>query len=166
MMMRKPCSRRIATSSAVAPVAQGTPNSLQAARTRSRFSCTSGWLAWPRNPIDTDMSPGPDARSASPYIRSRGRGDAAVLNAFPSAKLTRPAVMFGPGDAFLTPLLTRLRHMPVFPMFGSGATRLQPAYVEDVAEAIVRVLRAPAAHQLYELDGPRVYNYQLLLRTI
>jgi hypothetical protein len=31
MMMRKPCSRRIATSSAVAPVAQGTPNSLQAA---------------------------------------------------------------------------------------------------------------------------------------
>src|SRR6202022_55633 len=23
---------------------------------RSRFSCTAGWLAWPRNPIDTDMS--------------------------------------------------------------------------------------------------------------
>src|ERR1700730_4630252 len=109
---------------------------------------------------------GADAGSASPYIRSRGRGEAAVLNAFPSAKLIRPAVMFGPGDAFLTPLLTRLRHMPVFPMFGSGATRLQPAYVEDVAEAIVRVLRAPAVHQLYELAGPRVYPYQLLLRTI
>ena len=73
---------------------------------------------------------GADAGSASPYIRSRGRGEAAVLDAFPSAKLIRPAVMFGPGDAFLTPLLTRLRHMPVFPMFGSGETRLQPAYVE------------------------------------
>ena len=43
MIIRKPCSRRIATSSAVAPVAQGTPNSLQAARTRSRFSCTA-WI--------------------------------------------------------------------------------------------------------------------------
>jgi len=51
-------------------------------------------------------------------------------------------------------------------MFGSGETRLQPAYVEDVAEAIVRVLRAPAVRQLYELAGPRVYTYQELLRTI
>ena len=96
---------------------------------------------------------GADARSPSPYIRSRGRGEAAVLDAFPSATLIRPAVMFGPGDAFLTPLLTMLRRMPVFPMFGSGETRLQPAYVEDVAEAIVRVLRAPAARQLYSWLG-------------
>src|ERR1700726_4057126 len=59
-----------------------------------------------------------------------------------------------------------LRHTPVFPMFGSGKTRLQPAYVEDVAEAIARVLRAPAVRQLYELAGPRVYTYQELLRTI
>ena len=59
-----------------------------------------------------------------------------------------------------------LRHMPVFPMFGSGETRLQPAYVEDVAEAIVRVLRAPTVRQLYELAGPSVYTYQELLRTI
>jgi uncharacterized protein YbjT (DUF2867 family) len=51
-------------------------------------------------------------------------------------------------------------------MFGSGETRLQPAYVEDVAEAIVRVLRAPAVRQRYELAGPRVYTYQELLRTI
>src|SRR6202007_880829 len=69
MMMRKPCSRPIATSSAVAPVAQGTLNSLQAARTRSRFSCTAGWLAWPRNPIDTDMSPGPAQMGAdAPHL--------------------------------------------------------------------------------------------------
>jgi uncharacterized protein YbjT (DUF2867 family) len=109
---------------------------------------------------------GADPRSASPYIRSRGQGEAAVLDAFPSATLIRPAVMFGPGDALLTPLLTMLRHMPVFPMFGRGETRLQPAYVEDVAEAIARVLRAPAAHRLYELAGPHVCTYQELLRTI
>jgi len=109
---------------------------------------------------------GADARSASAYIRSRGDGEAAVCDAFPSAKLIRPAVMFGPGDAFLTPLLAMLRRMPVFPMFGRGETRLQPVYVEDVAEAIVRILRKPAACQLYELAGPRVYTYEELLRTI
>jgi uncharacterized protein YbjT (DUF2867 family) len=53
-----------------------------------------------------------------------------VLDAFPAAKVIRPAVMFGPGDAFLTPLVAMLRHMPVFPLFGRGETRLQPAYVE------------------------------------
>ena len=74
--------------------------------------------------------------------------------------------MFGPGDAFLIPLLAMLRRTPVFPMFGSGATRLQPVYVEDVAEAIVRILQAPAASQLHELAGPRVYTYQELLRAI
>jgi uncharacterized protein YbjT (DUF2867 family) len=109
---------------------------------------------------------GANAGSASPYIRSRGEGEAAVLDAFPLAKLVRPAVMFGPGDAFLTPLLGMLRRLPVFPMFGSGATRLQPVYVEDVAEAVVRILRAPAASPLYELAGPRVYRYQELLKTI
>jgi NADH dehydrogenase len=109
---------------------------------------------------------GADAGSASAYIRSRGKGEAAILDAFPSAKLIRPAVMFGPGDAFLTPLLTMLRHMPVFPMFGRGETRLQPAYVEDVAAAIVRVLGAQASRQPYELAGPRVYTYHELLRTI
>ena len=65
---------------------------------------------------------GANAGSASPYIRSRGQGEAAVLDAFPSAKVIRPSVMFGPGDAFLMPLLTMLRHMPVFPMFGRGAS--------------------------------------------
>jgi uncharacterized protein YbjT (DUF2867 family) len=109
---------------------------------------------------------GANAGSASPYIRSRGEGEAAVLDAFPSAKLVRPTVMFGSGDGFLTPLLAMLRRLPVFPMFGSGKTRLQPVYVEDVAEAVVRILRTPAASQLYELAGPRVYTYQELLRTI
>ena len=108
---------------------------------------------------------GANARSGSPYIRSRGEGEAAVLDALPSAKLVRPAVMFGPGDAFLTPLLAMLRRLPVFPMFGSGVIRLQPVYVEDVAQAVVRILRAPAASQLYELAGPRVYTYQELLKT-
>lgn len=109
---------------------------------------------------------GSDAASASPYIRSRGEGEAVVLGEFPVARLIRPAVMFGAGDAFLTPLATMLRHLPVFPMFGRGTTRLQPAYVDDVAEAIARVLQAPAAGRAYELAGPQVYTYRTLLRTI
>jgi uncharacterized protein YbjT (DUF2867 family) len=109
---------------------------------------------------------GADSRSASPYIRNRGEGEAAVLGAFPSAILFRPAVMFGPGDGFLTPLLLILQRLPVFPMFGDGSTRIQPAYVEDVAEAGLRILQTQYPNQIYELAGPRIYTYQAMLRAL
>ena len=48
--------------------------------------------------------------------------------------------MFGPNDAFLTTILKLLRQLPIYPMFGRGRTRLQPAYVKDVAEAVARVI--------------------------
>jgi uncharacterized protein YbjT (DUF2867 family) len=108
---------------------------------------------------------GADARSISPYIRSRGRGEEAVRAAFASATIVRPAVMVGPDDGFLNPLLDLLR-LPAFALFGRGDTRLQPAYVEDVADAIVRSLRTAEARLTYELGGPRVYTYDALLRTI
>lgn len=109
---------------------------------------------------------GADARSASPYIRSRGEGEVAALHAFPSATIIRPAIMFGPGDALVTPLSKMLGRMPLFPMFGRGQTKLQPAHVEDVAEAIARVLQAAHSRAAFELAGPHVYTYESLLKTI
>src|SRR6267154_683737 len=57
----------------------------------------------------------------------------ALAGAYGDALFVRPAVMFGPDDAFLTTILKLLRQLPIYPMFGRGLTRLQPAYVEDVA---------------------------------
>jgi uncharacterized protein YbjT (DUF2867 family) len=110
---------------------------------------------------------GADAASPSPYIRSRGEGEAAVQAAFPGAVVIRPAVMFAPDDAFLTTILGLLRTLPAYPLFGDGRTRLQPVYVDDVAAAIAQVLRqAQRPYPVYELAGPRVYSYGELLRTI
>jgi nucleoside-diphosphate-sugar epimerase len=65
--------------------------------------------------------------------------------------------MFGPDDAFLNTLLKLLRRLPAYPMFGRGATRLQPAHVEDVAEAMVRALERDdtrgAAHRMRRAAG-------------
>ena len=53
--------------------------------------------------------------------------------------------------------------LPVLPLIGDGRTRLQPVYVEDVAEAIARMLVDPAtAGKTYELAGPRVYTLRNL----
>jgi uncharacterized protein YbjT (DUF2867 family) len=110
---------------------------------------------------------GADASSESPYIRSRGQGESAVRGAFPGAVVIRPAVMFGPDDAFVSVILELYRRFRACPMFGIGSTKLQPVDVEDVAEAIARILQpAHAAADTFECGGPRVYSYRELLRTI
>ena len=110
---------------------------------------------------------GADAASPSPYIRSRGEGEAAVQAAFSSVVTVRPAVMFAPDDGFLTTILRLLRVLPAYPIFGDGRTRLQPAYADDVAAAITQVLRqSKKPYPIYELAGPRVYSYEGLVRTI
>jgi uncharacterized protein YbjT (DUF2867 family) len=109
---------------------------------------------------------GADAASPSRYIRTRGEGELAVRAAFADALFVRPAVMFGPDDAFLTTILKLLRQLPIYPMFGRGRTRLQPAYVEDVAEAIARIVRAETPSTIFEFGGPRVYSYEQFLRAV
>jgi uncharacterized protein YbjT (DUF2867 family) len=110
---------------------------------------------------------GADAGSQSQYIRKRGEGELAVRAAFRDAIFIRPAVMFGPDDVFLTTMLELLRRLPIYPMFGRGLTRLQPAYVEDVAEAIGRVMqRAETPAMIFEFGGPRVYSYEKILREV
>jgi uncharacterized protein YbjT (DUF2867 family) len=110
---------------------------------------------------------GSDPSSSSSYIRARGQGELAVRDAFPDATLIRPAVMFGADDAFLRPIADLLRRLPVYPLFGQGETRLQPAFVEDVAEAVVVAMQQPdAGGRTFECAGPRIYTYAGLLRTI
>lgn len=110
---------------------------------------------------------GADPASPSLYIRKRGEGELAVRAAFADALIIRPAVMFGPDDAFLTTILSLLRRLPVYPMFGRGRTRLHPADVEDVAEAIARGLqRTDMRAVTFECGGPRIYSYEQLLRVV
>lgn len=106
---------------------------------------------------------GADPESPFPYIRSRGRGERAVQHAFPGATIVRPSAMFGPGDALFGTLAHLARMLPVLPLIGGGHTRLQPVYVDDVAEAIVHIITDPeSAGRTYELAGPTTYTVREL----
>jgi uncharacterized protein YbjT (DUF2867 family) len=57
--------------------------------------------------------------------------------------------------------------MPVLPLFGSGAVKLQPVYVGDFAEAVAKALATQATKgKTYELGGPRAYTYKALLQLL
>ena len=110
---------------------------------------------------------GANPESASPYIRARGRGELVVQQEFPGATIVRPGAMFGPGDALFGTLAEIVRLLPVVPLIGGGRTRLQPVYVEDVVEAIVRILAdRGTAGRTYELAGPGVYTLRKLVSFV
>jgi NADH dehydrogenase len=69
--------------------------------------------------------------------------------------------------AFFNQLTALARVMPILPLFGTGAVKLQPVYVGDVAEAVERALATEAASgRIYELGGPRTYTYKALLQLL
>jgi len=110
---------------------------------------------------------GADPRSTSAYARSKAAGEQAVRDAFPTATILRPSIVFGPEDDFFNRFAAMAMLSPVLPLIGGGETRFQPVYVGDVAEAAVRVLDDPAAAgRTYELGGPKVYTFRALLELM
>ncbi|MGH8509263.1 MAG: complex I NDUFA9 subunit family protein [Gammaproteobacteria bacterium] len=110
---------------------------------------------------------GADPSSESAYVRARAQGESKVREVFTAATILRPSVLFGPGDAFFTTLASITRLSPVVPLFGNGEVLLQPVFVGDVAEAVVKALSEPAARGLvYELGGPRIYSYRALVELL
>jgi NADH dehydrogenase len=100
---------------------------------------------------------GADSSSPSAYARTKGEGEAAVRAAMPSAIILRPSVVFGPEDQFFNRFATMARALPVLPLIGGGATRLQPVYVGDVAKTAARLLGGAGQEgATYELGGPAV----------
>jgi NADH dehydrogenase len=109
---------------------------------------------------------GADAASPSAYARSKAAGEAAVRAAFPAAAILRPSIVFGPEDQFFNRFAEMARMLPFIPVV-SGATRFQPVYVADVADAVVAAAtREEAAGRTFELGGPRVMTMREVHRFI
>ena len=104
------------------------------------------------------LKAGPDAPSY--YLRSKGEAEKLIRDQ--SAldwTIFQPSVMFGPGDSFLNRFAGLLAAIPlVFPLARPNA-RLQPLWVDDMVDALLRCLHGGASsRQTYELGGPQIYT--------
>lgn len=108
---------------------------------------------------------GADREAASAYGRSKGDGEAAVRAACPTAIILRPSIVFGREDQFINRFAGLIRMAPIIPVI-APATRIQPVYVGDVADAIVAALGHAAAGKTFELGGPQALTMAALLRWI
>lgn len=104
------------------------------------------------------MGTGPDAPSK--YHQAKYQAEQAVASFEQEHVILRPSVIFGPGDGFISMLVSMIQRAPVTPVIGDGRYRLQPIHIDDVTEAIVEsCAMREAAGQTVDLGGPEKLEY-------
>lgn len=106
-----------------------------------------------------------DVNGPSMYLRSKASGEAAVRDAGQGVALTimRTSVVFGRDDKFIN-LFAWMQKFAPFVLLGRPHAKLQPVWVEDVAQAFVNALDEPRTFgNAYDIAGPKVYTLQQLV---
>lgn len=99
-----------------------------------------------------------------PYARLKFISEQIVRNTDPQAIILRPSIIFGTEDRFFNALANLSRFLPIMPLFGGGQSKLQPVYVGDIAEFVVRALDGNVAPgESYDLGGPNVMTLKEVL---
>lgn len=90
------------------------------------------------------------------FIASKHRGDAALMRLDLDWVVLRPSVVVATAGSYGgTSLLRGLAALPVIPLPGAGAQRLQPIAVEDLCRAVLAALeQASPVRQCLQLGGP------------
>jgi uncharacterized protein YbjT (DUF2867 family) len=107
----------------------------------------------------------PSEDSRLPYFSGKARLERAVRESGLSYAILRPAVLFGKEDILINNIAWTLRHLPIFGVFGDGAYRLQPIYVDDLAALAVEQGQAQG-ERVIDAIGPETFSYRQLVSTI
>jgi uncharacterized protein YbjT (DUF2867 family) len=108
-----------------------------------------------------------ETRELAPYFRSKWEMEQAVKGSGLEHVIVRPSFIFGKGGGVLKTFLRVVRLSPFIPVFGAGDQRIQPIWVDDVAEYYAAAIdKAEAANRTFELGGPDVVTWEELYDRI
>jgi uncharacterized protein YbjT (DUF2867 family) len=99
------------------------------------------------------------------YFRGKAKLEEAVKASGLSYAILRPAVLFGREDILINNIAWFLRRFPAFGVFGDGSYRLQPIYVDDLAELAVGQ-GAREENVVVDAIGPETFTYRELVRAV
>jgi NADH dehydrogenase len=107
----------------------------------------------------------PSEESPFPYFRGKALVEKAIMDSKLSYAIVRPTVIFGLGSILINNIAWLFRKFPIFAVFGSGDYRIQPVFVEDIAEIAVS-----AGHKdeniVIDAVGPEIYTFDEFIRLI
>lgn len=105
-------------------------------------------------------NPSPD--SPLEYFSGKARLEKALIESGMSYTVLRPTVLFGKEDILINNIAWGLRHLPVFGVFGDGKYRLQPIYVDDLADLAVKHGKE-SENLIINATGPETFTYRELV---
>ena len=109
---------------------------------------------------------GVSTNSESKYSRSKAEGENQLLVHFPNGKILRPSLLYGKGDNFFGQFSDMTKISPFLPVI-SRSTKFQPVFVDDVAKAIIKLLKdRKNKSNIYELAGDIIYSFEELLKIL
>jgi uncharacterized protein YbjT (DUF2867 family) len=111
---------------------------------------------------------GAGAAPDAPEVRFRAKwlGEEAVRASGIAHVIIRPSWVYGPEDPGLNKFVSFHRWLPFVPVVGDGSQRLQPVFVEDVAEVIALAVTRTGPTGTFEVGGPEVLTMNDVLRTM
>ena len=107
----------------------------------------------------------PSEDSNLTYFAGKARLERALIESGLSHAILRPTVIFGDEDILINNIAWTLRRLPVFGVFGDGNYRLQPIFVEDLAELAVTQGKS-REDKIIDAIGPETFTYRELVQTI
>jgi nucleoside-diphosphate-sugar epimerase len=99
------------------------------------------------------------------YFSGKAKLEKALIESGMSYAILRPTVLFGKEDILINNIAWVLRHLLVFGVFGDGRYKLQPIYVDDLAELAV-AYGARRDNVIVNAIGPETFTYRELVETI
>lgn len=107
----------------------------------------------------------PSAESHLPYFWGKAANEKAVIDSGLSYTILRPTVLVGDEDILINNIAYLLRHFPFFFLPGDGSYKLQPVYVDDVAElAVEGVYRSD--NYVIDAVGPDIFTFREMVELI
>lgn len=98
---------------------------------------------------------GADVDSPAKYAQTKAEAEVLVSEKFPGASIIRPSVVFGCDDSFTLKFGAMSALLPVLPLLDGGKSLMQPVWIEDLVDAMVKIVETPAAQgKTYEFGGP------------
>ncbi len=99
------------------------------------------------------------------YFSGKARLERALREGGLSHAILRPTVLFGREDILINNIAWALRRFPFFALFGDGSYRLQPIYVDDLAELAVAA-GEQETNTVINAIGPETFTYCELVQAV
>jgi uncharacterized protein YbjT (DUF2867 family) len=116
-----------------------------------------------RRVIQISALGGRPEREPTPYMRSKREADAWLMASDLDWTILRPSLIVGM-DGGSSRMFRALASLPVIGLPGRGEQMLQPVHIDDLCEAVIRLLASNSSiRHVLDIVGPRPMTYRDML---